>query len=219
MQSVRTLSILIAVIAAGFTSAAQEPLDSLKDVARRNGGTISSKIDGEFPLMSLRELAQAADLIIRGRLTTMTMHLSDDESTIFRDFTVTPMVIFKQPPELLHATRPGPLPALTLRMIGGTIVVDGLTLRMSTNWEDRETPMEPGQDYFLFLSRALPSRSTTMSTGPGVYQLWSAFGGAYPIRDGKVGNFTKRVAQRTDRNTDDPNAFAALIRDFAKPTK
>jgi hypothetical protein len=219
MQSVRTLFILLAVLAAAFTSAAQEPLESLKDLARRNGGTIDSMIDAESPLMSLRDLTKTADLIIRGRLTTMTTRLSDDESTVFRDFTVTPMVILKQPPELLHATRPGPLQALTLRMIGGTIVVGGLTLRVSTNWEDRETPREPGQEYFLFLSRALPSRSTTMSTGPGVYQLWSALGGVYPIRDGRVGSFTKLAAQRTDRNTDDPVAFATLIRDLVKPAK
>ena len=218
MQSLRTLSgVLLAVVLAAFTSAAQEPLDSLKDVARRNGGTTSSKIHGESPLMSLRELAQTADLIIRGRLTTMTTRLSDDESTVFRDFTVAPISVIKQPPELLHANRPGPLPALTLRQIGGTIVVDGLTLRMSTNWEDRETPMAPNQEYFLFLSKALPSRSTTMSTGPGVYRLSSAHWGAFPIHNGKVGNFTKWVAQRTDRNTDDPSAFAALIRDLARP--
>lgn len=219
MQSVRTLSMLLAVIAAALTSAAQEPLDSLKDVARRNGGTTSSKIIGESPLMSLRELVQTADLIIRGRLTTMTTRLSDDESTVFRDFTLTPIAILKQPPELLHANRPGAPQALTLRQIGGTIVVDGLTLGMSTNWEDRETPMEPGQDYFLFLSRAQPSRSTTMSTGPGVYRLSSAHWGAYPIRDGKVGNFTKWVAERTDRTTDDPSTFATMIRDVARSAK
>lgn len=219
MQSLRTLSILLAAIVVAITSAAQEPLDSLKDVARRSGGTVSSKIDTESPSMSLRELAQTADLIIRGRLATMTTRLSDDESTVFRDFTVTPIAIIKQPPELLRANRPGPLQTLTLRQLGGAIVVDGLTLRTTTNFEDRENPMEPGQEYVLFLSRALPSRSTTMSTGAGVYQLSSAHWGAYPIRNGKVGNFTKWVAQRTDRNTDDPNAFAALIRDLAKPTK
>jgi len=220
VQSLRTLSgILLAVVLAAFTTAAQEPLDSLRDLARRFGGTANSMIDGESPLMSLRQLAQTADLIIRGRLTSMTTRLSDDESTVFRDFTVTPISVIKQPPELVRANRPGPLPMLTLRQIGGTIVVDGLTLRMSTNWEDRETPMAPNQEYFLFLSKALPSRSTSMSTGPGVYRLSSAHWGAFPIHNGKVGNFTKWVAERTDRTTDDPSTFAALIRDFAKPTK
>ena len=219
MRSLPTLSILVAVIAAAFTSAAQEPLDSLKDVARRNGATANSKIDGESPAMSLKELAQRADLIIRGRLATMTTRLSDDESTVFRDFTITPIAILKQPPELSRAARPGPLPTLTLRQLGGTIVVEGLTLRTTTNFEDREAPLEAGQDYFLFLSRALPSRSTTMSAAPGVYQLSSAHWGVYPIRGGKVGNSTKWLAQRTDRNTDDPLAFATLIRDLAKPAR
>jgi hypothetical protein len=219
VRSLRTLSILFALISAAFTSAAQEPLDSLKDLARRSGGTVTSKVDGESPSMSLRELAQTAELIIRGRLKTMTTRLSDDESTVFRDFTVTPLAIIKPPPELLRANRPGPLQTLTLRQLGGTIFVDGLTLTTMTNFEDRETPMAAGQEYVFFLSRALPSRSTTMSTGPGVYQLSLAHWGAYPIRNGKVGNFTKWIAQRTDRNTDDPAAFVTLVRDLAKPAK
>jgi hypothetical protein len=106
----------------------------------------------------------------------------------------------------------------TLSILLAVIAAACLTLGMSTNWEDREPPWSQVRT-FLFLSRALPSRSTTMSTGPGVYQLSSAHCGAYPIRNGQVGDFTKLVAQRTDRNTDDPNAFAALVRDLAKPTK
>ncbi|MEO5894445.1 MAG: hypothetical protein ABIS06_01960 [Vicinamibacterales bacterium] len=220
VQAFRTLpGVLLPVVLAAFTSAAQEPVDSLKDLARRSGGTANSKIDSDSPAMSLGQLAQTADLIIRGRLTSITPRLSDDESTVFRDFTVTPISAIKQPPELLRASRPGPLQMLTLRQVGGTIVVDGLTLRTTTNFEDRETPMVPKQEYFLFLSKALPSRSTTISTGSEVYQLSSAHWGAFPIHNGKVGNFTKWVAQRTDRNTDDPSAFAALIRDLARPVK
>ncbi len=38
-----------------------------------------------------------ADLIVRARLTDMTTRLSDDETTVFRDFTVLPMAVIKQP--------------------------------------------------------------------------------------------------------------------------
>jgi hypothetical protein len=220
MQSLQTSFIaLFAFVLAAFTVGAQEPLDSLKDLARRSGGRATSKIDGESPSMSLRELVLTADLIIRGRLTSTTVRLPDDESTVFRDFSVTPISTIKQQPELVSATRPGPVQTITLRQLGGTILIDGLTLRTTTNFEDSETPMKPNQEYFLFLSKALPFRSTTMSTGSGVYQLASAHWGAFPVRNGKVGNFTKWVAQRTDRNTDDPTAFAALIRDIARPAK
>jgi hypothetical protein len=220
MQSLQTCFIaLFAFVLAAFTVGAQEPLDSLKDLARRSGGRANSKIDGESPSMSLRELVLTADLIIRGRLTSMTVRLSDDEATVFRDFSVAPILVIKQQPELLSATRPGRLPTITLRQLGGTILIDGLTMRTTTNFEDPESPMAPNQEYFLFLSNALPSRSTTMSTESGVYHLASAHWGAFPIRNGKVGNFTKWVAQRTDRNTDDPIAFAALIHDMVKPVR
>jgi hypothetical protein len=58
-----------------------------------------------------------------------------------------------------------------------------------------------------------------MSTASGVYQLSSAHWGAYPIREGKVGNLTEWVAQRTDRNTDDPVTFETIIRELAKPAE
>jgi hypothetical protein len=215
VRTIRTVSFLIVVLVTAFAVAAQEAVESLKDIARRNGGVASSKIDGESPSMSIRDLAQQSDLIVRGRLERITTRLSDDESTVFRDFTVTSLVVIKQRADLSQARRPAQLPALTLRQLGGRILVDGLTLTTTTNFEDRETPMEAGQEYILFLSSAPASRSTTMSTGSGVFQLMSAHWGAFPIRNGKVSNFSKWVAQRTDRATDDPAAFVAQIRALA----
>jgi hypothetical protein len=152
----------------------------MKDLARRLGGTASSKIMVESPSMSLSDLVRLSDLIIRGRLDTVTTRLSDDESTVFRDCGVPPLVIIKQRFGLAQAAKPGPLPALTLRQIGGRLVVDGLTLVTITDFEDRDSPMEAGQEYVLFLSPAMPSRSTTMSTAAGVFQLAAVHWGRIP---------------------------------------
>lgn len=213
----RSLILVVFLIAAcaGATVAGQETtLDSMKDVARRLGGIAKSKITVESPSMSLIELVALSDLIVRGRLETMTTRLSDDESTVFRDFALTPLLVIKQGSGLAQAQKPGPLAPLTLRQIGGTMVLDGLTLVTTTNFEDRDNPMAPGQEYVLFLSPATPSRSTTMSTAAGVFRLTSVHWGAYPIRNNKVGNFTSWIAQRTDRTTDDPATFIAQIRDL-----
>jgi len=208
------------VLAVGFAGTAQDSkLTSMKDTARRQGGTAAGKIQIESPLMTVKDLAQAADLIVVGRLESMTTRLSDDESMVYRDFTVTPLNVLKQPPDLSQAKRPGPMQTLTVRQVGGTLVVEGLTLITSTNFEDRETPMAVGAEYVLFLSRATPSPSTTMGTGTNVFQLTSPHWGIYPIRNGKVGNFSRWIAQRTDRTTDDPAAFVAQIREFARATK
>jgi hypothetical protein len=212
------LSMLLVVSSAGLPSIVQEPLDSLKDVARRLGGTATSKIIVESPLMSLEELTRAAELIVRGRLDAMTVRLSDDESTVFRDFTVSPLETLKQPSDLAGANQPRPAESIVLRQLGGTIVVDGLTLTTSTNWEHRDTPMVPGQDYVLFLSRATPSRSTTMSSRGFAYALTSVHWGAYLIQDGQV-VFTRFVAQRTNRIKEDPAAFIAQIRGLVNTSK
>lgn len=79
--------------------------------------------------------------------------------------------------------------------------------------------MASGQEYVLFLSPATPSRSTTMSTAPGVFQLTSVAWGAYLIRNNRLENFTTWVAQRTDRKTDDPSAFIAQIRDLVETSR
>ena len=129
------------------------------------GGSATNKIDIESPSMTLKDLSQAADLILRGHLELMTTRLSDDESAVYRQFTVRPVVMIKQPSELLQAKRPGQLQELTVFQPGGTLVVDGLTLKTVTNFEDPETAMQVGSEYVLFLSRATPKRSITMSTG------------------------------------------------------
>lgn len=108
---------------------------------------------------------------------------------------------------------------LTLRQLGGTLIIDGLKLVTSTNFEDAESPMTAGTEYVLFLSKATPSPSTTMSTGDNVFELTSPHWGVYPISHGKIGNFSKWVSRRTDRTTDDPAAFVAQIRQFVKASK
>jgi hypothetical protein len=215
MQPLRGFLFLIATLAPATRNAGQEPVESLKDIARRTGGAVASQITGESPRLSLLELTQMADLIVRARLTDMTTRLSDDETTVFRDFTVLPMAAIKQPKDLVRSRTPRPTQVLTFRRRGGTLTVDGLHLTTYTNFEHRESAMAVGQEYFLFLTKALPARSTTMATGTGVYELSSEHWGVYPICNGRIVK-TNFVAQRTERTTDDPEAFAALIRDLAK---
>ena len=144
---VQLLILVVMLIAVSVRSsfAQQETLDSKKDVARRNGGIAADKIIVEPPSMSLSELVSQSDLIIRGRLGTVTARLSDDESTVFRDFAVTPIVIIKQRPGLAQASKPGPLPGLTLRQIGGRVTVEGLTLVGHTRfWTIRSDTLHNG---------------------------------------------------------------------------
>lgn len=142
MRRLVAVVVLLIVASVAATVAKQEPtLTSMKDVARRLGGTATNKIDVESPSMSLSELVTLSDLIIHARLDGVTTHLSDDESMVFRDFVVTPIVIIKQPPGLAQASKPGPLPALTVRQVGGRLVIDGLTLVTTTNFEDPDNSM------------------------------------------------------------------------------
>ena len=192
----------LAIVPLGTATVAQEPSNSLKDVARRLGGAATSTIDVETPSMSFTELVQTTDLIVHARLATMTTRLADDESTVFRDFTLAPITFIKQHVGQTQPEKPDQLPTLTLRQVGGRMSVDGLTLATTTNFEDRVTPMAPGGEYVLFLSPANPSPSTTMSTGTTVFQLTSAYWGAFPVRNGQVGftNWARRGPERMPDN-------------------
>src|SRR6476660_8646975 len=154
MQPLRGLLFLIAMLAPVTTNAGQEPVESLKDIARRTGGAVASQITIESPRLSLLELTRMADLIVRARLTDMTTRLSDDETTVFRDFTVLPMAVIKQPKDLVRSRTPRPTQALTFRRRGGTLTVDGLHLTTYTNFEHRKSAMAVSQEYFLFLTKA-----------------------------------------------------------------
>ena len=83
MRRLVAVVVFLMVASVAATVAKQEPtLTSMKDVARRLGGTATNKIEVESPSMSLSELVTQSDLIIHARLDGVTTHLSDDESRV-----------------------------------------------------------------------------------------------------------------------------------------
>lgn len=157
------------------------------------------------------EMVRRSDLIVRGRLTEKTARLSDDESTVFTDYAITPTRVLKRPMDLAISQAPGGTPAITLQEVGGTLVVDGLRLETQTDSHDPGRPLTVGDEYVLFLMKPVPSSATTKRIRSGVFELASGKYAVFPIRAGKVEVFTKVAANRGHLTSDDPEAFLGSV--------
>ena len=56
--------------------------ESLRDVARRNGGRASAIVNGDWPFFSLQDLASKADVIVHARIESATGQLTKDETGV-----------------------------------------------------------------------------------------------------------------------------------------
>ena len=71
-------------------SAAQVERQSLKDLARRNGGKAALVLDADMPQPTLQSMCDGAQQIVQGRVTKTEPRLSKDEASIATYVTVAP---------------------------------------------------------------------------------------------------------------------------------
>jgi hypothetical protein len=90
------------------------------------------------------------------------------------------------------------------------VTVDGLVLTTSTDDQDPDRPIKVGDDCFLFLSAAVASPS--LRARANVFEAVTGPLGIFPIREGKVENFTRHLAVSRAVTAEDPVAFGAAIR-------
>lgn len=185
-------------------------LESLRSIAQRTGGVAITHVNLDYPQWPLGRMAHSANLIVRGRIIDVTPRLNDDESLVFTDYTVQPLEILKSPRAMVGASRPGPTPPVVFQQLGGTVKVDGLVLKTTTDIEDPDRPIKVGEEYFLFLNAAETAHS--LRARPNIYESVTGPLGICPVRNGKVENFTRRAAGARPLAGDDPAVFAAAIR-------
>ena len=185
-------------------------LESLRSIALRTGGVAITHLNLDYPQWPLDRMAHSANLIVRGRITDVTPRLNEDESLVFTDYTVQPLEILKSPRALVGTSKPGPTPPVVFQQFGGTVKVDGLVLKTTTDIEDPDRPIKVGEEYFLFLNAAEAAHS--LRARPNIYESVMGPLGILPVRNGKVENFTRRAAGARPLAGDDPARFAAAIR-------
>jgi hypothetical protein len=115
---------IIFLLSAVLVSQAQERSRNLLAEAKEQGATASNSIDIEFPVLSQRQLLSESDLVLRGRIVAAKTSLSEDESWVVTNYEITPTHVVKQTAPM-NTARPGEVTPIILRLLGGTVVVDG----------------------------------------------------------------------------------------------
>lgn len=139
-------------------SEGQERARSLLAEAREQGAKATNSIGVEFQVLSPFELLAQSDLVLRGRIVGAKTSLTPDESWVVTDYEIAPIHVVKQNAPM-NTARPGEITPIILRLLGGTVVVDG-RYRLTTNVPDfpeSETP-KLGEEMIFFMMYSIDER-------------------------------------------------------------
>jgi hypothetical protein len=158
------VGLLLALVS--VAAGASEQSDSLKDAARRQGGTAYDYFEVEMPFASLSQVVSAADVILRARITSKESRLTQDELSVRTYFAFNPSRIFKDTISIAP-TRNTPQMTKPLVFIepGGVVHVDGLEITMGSN-ASADPPLKVGEDVLLFLSWDKDANAFRLQNGP-----------------------------------------------------
>ena len=177
-----TVPVLVALLVPIPAGSSEQSGDSLKDAARRQGGTAYDYLEVEMPFASLPEVVSAADVIVRARITSKESRLTQDERFVRTYFAFNPSRIFK---DKVGIVPPRNTPRMTTPLVfietGGIVHVDGLEIRMATN-ASADPPLKIGEELLLFLS---------WDEGAAAFRLQNGPFGLLRIRDERVDEANK----------------------------
>jgi hypothetical protein len=170
----------------------------LRDKARQQGGTASTAISVNSPITDPAKAMSLSDLVIHGRVIELKTRLTEDESDVVTEYTITPIQAFKDRRATTVAT-PGGIPKIVVRRSGGRLVTeDGLRLSTSVNVFPEGECFVVGDEVVVFL---------IYHNDTGVYTFSAGEFSAFRVRDGKVSPMTKRVAERRHVSPIDAGVF------------
>ena len=188
-------AVLACLIALSPVSA---PAQTLPEIARRNGGSATGVMDVDEPISKLADLMSLADLVVHGRVTSMTTRLDTDERYVITEYTIAAIQAFKQQqPDSVKT--PGMISKIVVQHVGGSLTTaDGLRLSTDVNIFPESETFRAGEEVVLFLQY----HSDTL-----IYSLISQFG-AYRIRNGVATLMTAKAAKNRG---DQPIASSVLF--------
>src|SRR4029453_8090033 len=105
---------------------------SLRELARQQGGQAPSIIVVDFPDTNLSQLSAESDLVLRGRVIGVKVRLSNDESMVVTEKVIAPLQVTKQR-GLMTTASPGESQPIVVWTPGGHLIEDGLQLSTSFN--------------------------------------------------------------------------------------
>ncbi len=179
------------------------PAQTLPEIAKRNGGSATGVMSVDEPISRPADLMSLADLVVHGRVTSMTTHLDTDQRFVITEYTIAPIQAFKQQQHVSVKT-PGTTSNLVVQHFGGSLTTaDGLRLSTEVNIFPEAETFRAGEEVVLFLQ---------YHPDTGIYTVISQFG-AYRIRNGVA---TLMTAQAAKNRGDQPIASSALFTELGR---
>jgi hypothetical protein len=158
---------------------------SLRDLARQQGGTAATHIGADFGYMSPTELMSRSDLVLQGRIVDAKLHLGPDESYVVTDYTIAPIRVVKQKRPTTTA-RPGETTEIIVRRVGGQVTEGNLQFSTTVNVYPESESFKVGEEIVVFLQFDMSERVYVFANGP-----FSAF----RVQSGRVQPMTQRAAR------------------------
>src|SRR5262245_51403501 len=95
-QGRATGTIVLASVIALSPLSAHGQTQTLLEIARRNGGSATGVISVDEPISRPADLMSLADLVVHGRVTTVTTRLDADRLNVVTEYAIAPIQAFKQ---------------------------------------------------------------------------------------------------------------------------
>lgn len=201
----RHLVIISALIVGSIVSL---PAQSLREAAKKHGGSADNTYTAEYQQRSRDELISLSEMIVRARISGIRTILVDDDRLVATEYQFVPVQMIKQVAAQRSAARPGPMPLLVVRRIGGRMQ-EGPYRYSTMNHDFPESQqLKVGDEAILFLR---------LMADTGVYAFTDGPFAVFRVTDDRVLPLTDLVAKLRGDQPEEVGAFVAdLQRRVAK---
>src|SRR4029453_3631019 len=158
----RLLTVLSICLCLTPTPAATQ---SLRDLARQQGGKATSQWGVDFGAMQTPELMSRSDLVLQGLIVDAKSHLGPDESYVVTDYTIGPIRIVKQNRPATTA-RPGETKEIIERRRGGEVSESNRQFGTTVNVYPESGSFKVGEEIVVFLLFDMSEPVYVFKNGP-----------------------------------------------------
>ena len=199
---------LFTVVALTLASFVSFPAQSLREAAKKLGGAADNTFNAEFQQRSRDELVSASDVIVRARISGIRTLLIEDDALVATEYDFIPLQMIRQVNAQRSAARPGAMPPLTVRRIGGRMT-EGPYRYSTINHDFPESEaLKIDDEAILFLQFDPATGGYAFTDGPF---------GVFRVANDKVLPLTRLVAKlRDDQPVETKDFIADLQRRASK---
>ena len=179
---------------------------SMRDRAKEQGGTAINELFSEPQVTSLPDLLKKSDVVLYGRIAGLRTVLTPDEKFVATEYQIIPIEMIKQTRPTNAAPRPGIVPGIVVRRIGGRLNEGDMHYVTANHAYPIVDPLKLNDEVVFFLLE----RSETV----GMYEFTAGIYGAFRVANGQVLSVSPRAAHLRG---DKPMAVTALVMQLQQP--